>query len=246
MTQFKGVLFDKDGTLLDVMQTWFPVYQEILSEFHPGDDERVMKSLVAGGYDSETHNFKEGSMLAAGTPDQMVDIWWPELDGAERAERIIEADRLCTEKGLRHAREILPLKPYFKTLRTSGYHVGIATNDNTQSAVQQMEKLGVLDLIDVTIGFDAVEKFKLFTQESDVKAAGAGATDMHTQLSKKNTLQLGKWSRKNVSLILFDLTHVNTALTAHDATPVDGIIGADVLKRGKAVIDYEKKCLYLK
>ncbi|WP_299894823.1 retropepsin-like aspartic protease [uncultured Aquimarina sp.] len=96
------------------------------------------------------------------------------------------------------------------------------------------------------VGFDAVEKFKLFTQESDVKAAGAGATDMHTQLSKKNTLQLGKWSRKNVSLILFDLTHVNTALTAHDATPVDGIIGADVLKRGKAVIDYEKKCLYLK
>ena len=160
MTQFKGVLFDKDGTLLDVMQTWFPVYQEILSEFHPGDDERVMKSLVAGGYDSETHNFKEGSMLAAGTPDQMVDIWWPELDGAERAERIIEADRLCTEKGLRHAREILPLKPYFNTLRTSGYHVGIATNDNTQSAVQQMEKLGVLDLIDVTIGFDAVENPK--------------------------------------------------------------------------------------
>ncbi|GAA0716834.1 hypothetical protein GCM10009430_12950 [Aquimarina litoralis] len=96
------------------------------------------------------------------------------------------------------------------------------------------------------VGFDAVEKFNLFTQESDVKAAGAGATDMHTQLSKKNSLQLGKWSRKNISLILFDLTHVNTALTAHDATPVDGIIGADVLKKGKAVIDYEKKCLYLK
>ena len=96
------------------------------------------------------------------------------------------------------------------------------------------------------VGFDAVEKFNLFTQESDVKAAGAGATDMHTQLSKKNTLQLGKWSRKNISLILFDLTHVNTALIAHDATPVDGIIGADVLKKGKAVIDYEKKCLYLK
>ncbi|SEL22793.1 Aspartyl protease [Aquimarina amphilecti] len=96
------------------------------------------------------------------------------------------------------------------------------------------------------VGFDAVEKFNLFAQDSDVKAAGAGATDMLTQLSKKNTLQLGKWSKNNVSLVLFDLTHVNTALIAHKAEPVDGIIGADVLKRGKAVIDYERKCVYLK
>ncbi len=96
------------------------------------------------------------------------------------------------------------------------------------------------------VGFDAIGKFNLFTQDSDVKAAGAGATDMVTQLSKKNTLQLGKWSRSRISLVLFDLTHVNTALVAHQAEPVDGIIGADVLKRGKAVIDYEKKCLYLK
>ncbi|WP_298541763.1 retropepsin-like aspartic protease [uncultured Aquimarina sp.] len=96
------------------------------------------------------------------------------------------------------------------------------------------------------VGFDAVEKFHLFAQDSDVKAAGAGATDMLTQLSKKNTLQLGKWSKKSISLILFDLTHVNTALIAHQAEPVDGIIGADVLKRGKAVIDYERKCLYLR
>ncbi len=96
------------------------------------------------------------------------------------------------------------------------------------------------------VGFDAVEKFNLFAQDSDVKAAGAGATDMLTQLSKKNALQLGKWSKRSISLILFDLTHVNTALIAHHAEPVDGIIGADVLKRGKAVIDYERKCLYLK
>jgi hypothetical protein len=39
---------------------------------------------------------------------------------------------------------------------------------------------------------------------------------------------------------------VNTALVSHDAKPVDGIIGADVLKKAKAIIDYEKKLLYLK
>ncbi len=96
------------------------------------------------------------------------------------------------------------------------------------------------------VGFEAVEKFNLFAQDSDVKAAGAGATDMLTQLSKKNTVRIGNWSKKQISLILFDLNHVNSALTAHDAEPVDGIIGADILKRGKAIIDYERKCMYLK
>ncbi len=96
------------------------------------------------------------------------------------------------------------------------------------------------------VGFEAVDKFNLFAQDSDVKAAGAGATDMLTQLSKKNSIEIGTWSKNRISLILFDLNHVNAALLAHQAEPVDGIIGADILKRGKAVIDYERTCLYLK
>ncbi|WP_062056687.1 retropepsin-like aspartic protease [Aquimarina longa] len=96
------------------------------------------------------------------------------------------------------------------------------------------------------VGFEAVEKFNLFTEDSDVKAAGAGATDMLTKVSQKNSIQIGKWSKKKISLVLFDLNHVNTALITHHAEPVDGIIGADILKKGKAVIDYEKKHLYLK
>lgn len=96
------------------------------------------------------------------------------------------------------------------------------------------------------VGFDAIEKFHLFAQDSDVKAAGAGATDMMTQVSKKNSIIIGNWSRKSIPLVLFDLTHVNTALVTHQAEPVDGIIGADILKRGKAVIDYEHTCLFLK
>ena len=96
------------------------------------------------------------------------------------------------------------------------------------------------------IDLKVIEKFDLFAQESDIKAAGAGATDMITQVSKRNTVDLGLWSRKNISLVLFDLTHVNTALITHKADPVDGIIGADILKKGKAVIDYNRRCLYLK
>ncbi|MFH4964666.1 retropepsin-like aspartic protease [Gaetbulibacter sp. M235] len=96
------------------------------------------------------------------------------------------------------------------------------------------------------VGFEAINTFKLVAEDSLVKAAGAGATDMETQVSKKNNLKIGSWKEKNVALILFNLTHVNSALINHKSKPVDGIIGADILKKAKAVIDYKKKYLYLK
>lgn len=96
------------------------------------------------------------------------------------------------------------------------------------------------------VGLDLIERFKLISEESDVKAAGAGATDMETQKSENNTLKIGKWKNDACDLVLFDLMHVNTALKQHDAQEVDGIIGADVLEAGKAFIDYDKKTLYLK
>lgn len=96
------------------------------------------------------------------------------------------------------------------------------------------------------VGFEGIETFKLNAKDSLVKAAGAGATDMETKMSKKNKIKIGKWSHNKVVLILFDLTHVNTALINHNSRPVDGIIGADILKKAKGIIDYEKKYLYLK
>jgi predicted aspartyl protease len=96
------------------------------------------------------------------------------------------------------------------------------------------------------VGFEATERFNLKVKDSEIKAVGAGASDMMTKISKSNNLKIGKWKKKRVALILFNLMHVNDGLINHDAKPVDGIIGADILKKGKAVIDYEKKYLYLK
>lgn len=96
------------------------------------------------------------------------------------------------------------------------------------------------------VGKDKIEKFKLSVADSEVKAAGAGAIDMDTQISKNNSVKFRKWKLPKVQLVVFDLSHVNTALENHNSKPVDGIIGADILKKGKAVIDYQKKYLYLK
>ena len=96
------------------------------------------------------------------------------------------------------------------------------------------------------VGMDKIEFFEMLSEATDIKAAGAGAAEMETLISNKNKIQIGDWKKKKQKVVLFDLTHVNQALVNHNALPVDGIIGADLLNKGKAVIDYHKKCLYLK
>ena len=96
------------------------------------------------------------------------------------------------------------------------------------------------------VGIESVEHFKLLPEDSDVKAAGAGATNMLTQVAQKNKIEIKGWKKKKVDLVLFDLKHVNDALENHKADKVHGIVGADILKKGKAIIDYKGKKLYLK
>ncbi|KAB1156843.1 retropepsin-like aspartic protease [Flavobacterium luteum] len=96
------------------------------------------------------------------------------------------------------------------------------------------------------VGFECIELFQLTAGKSKTKAAGAGATGMLTQIAKNNKLQLGTWKKNNFHLVIFDLSHVNDALIQHKAKPVQGIIGADVLLNGKAIIDYFNHNLYLK
>lgn len=96
------------------------------------------------------------------------------------------------------------------------------------------------------VGFESIERFELNAKKSKTKASGAGGTGMKTQISSNNHLQLGSWKNKDFNLVIFDLSHVNEALEAYKAKPVHGIIGADVLLEGKAIIDYYNHCFYLK
>lgn len=96
------------------------------------------------------------------------------------------------------------------------------------------------------VGLNGIEKFQLFAENSETKAAGAGATGMETQLSKNNLVQLNRWKFESLNLVIFDMFHVNLALKQYKTKPVDGIIGADVLLQGKGIIDYYNHYLYLK
>ncbi len=95
------------------------------------------------------------------------------------------------------------------------------------------------------IGMGKIDRFGLTTKSTDIKAAGAGASEMDALISTNNAITIGGWEKKRQRIVLIDLFHVNHALENHDASPIDGIVGADILKKGKAIIDYNRKRLFL-
>lgn len=95
------------------------------------------------------------------------------------------------------------------------------------------------------LGIDKIDRFELTTESTDVKAAGAGSSEMDALISTNNTIGIGGWEKRRHRIVLIDLFHVNLALEKQNASPVDGIIGADILKKGKAIIDYNRKRLFL-
>ena len=95
------------------------------------------------------------------------------------------------------------------------------------------------------VALDRAERFELISEPSDILAAGAGSSEMEARISTRNAFEIGGWKKKKLRVVLLDLSHVNFALTSRESEAVDGVIGADVLRKGKAVIDYKKKTLYL-
>ena len=88
-------------------------------------------------------------------------------------------------------------------------------------------------------------KFKISSKKNKINASSATSNMEDTRLSKNNTIEIRKW-RSTINLVSIDMTHINRVLNEKETESVDGIIGADVLKKSKAVIDYESNKLYLK
>jgi phosphoglycolate phosphatase len=156
----RGILFDKDGTLIDVIGTWLPVYREMLAEAFPGKPGVWEEILQRAGYDPDANSFQANSVIAAGTTDQLVDLWWPGLGKEDRRERIRRVDDDFVEKSVKYMRPLIPLEPILRELKSRKIKLGIATNDNEVSARNHVAMLKIDSLIDFVAGYDSVKQAK--------------------------------------------------------------------------------------
>lgn len=91
------------------------------------------------------------------------------------------------------------------------------------------------------------EKFGLrFSKASSKDAGGLGTAALKTRKCTGNKVEIKNFSINKKLLIVIDLSHVNNALKNNGNKKIDGVIGADILKKHKALIDYSERALYLK
>jgi phosphoglycolate phosphatase len=174
MKKIKAVLFDKDGTLIDVNRTWIPLYREMLSlEFKVSVDQ-ADELLAKAGYDKTSDSFLAGSVLAGGTTKQLVGIWWPGLDAEARAQKAVHIDNHYAPMARRYLKPLMDLAPVFTGLQALGLRLGVATNDSFISASGQMKKLEVDHFFESIIGADTVEVPKPSGQMIQHFASSAG------------------------------------------------------------------------
>lgn len=160
MKPIDGILFDKDGTLIDFNRTWLPIYQKaarFLAD-RAGKPAAAETMLSSGGWIAGDNAWVPDSVLASGTNDQIYEHW---LHVLERVDLMSDTrtreqyNQLFRLKHEGYAPVVDDLGVFFRKLGAAGIKVGVATMDTEESARQTLEALDCLEHLDFVCGADS-------------------------------------------------------------------------------------------
>lgn len=194
LSRIRGVLLDKDGTLIDFHATWYGVADRMALEAAEGDRARADLLMDMVGYDHGARRFRPDSVAAAGTNADIVDLWHPDLDRERRRERIAHFDRVTAAEGATSAVAVPRVMEAIAILRAAGMRLGVATNDSTEGAERTLVSLGIAQMFDAVYGYDAVANPKpagdVVTAFADM--AGLRATQVAMVGDNRHDLEAGR------------------------------------------------------
>jgi phosphoglycolate phosphatase len=153
-----GLLFDKDGTLIDFDATWAPVIRAIVEDMCPERDPDEL--IVAAGFDRLTGRFQAGSIWAAGSTRDLVQLWWPLADSEQSLNLASRIDATCARLGPRTAVPLLDIDAFLNALSARGLTLGIATNDSHASLTAFLDAYDFAGRLTHAFGYDSVENPK--------------------------------------------------------------------------------------
>ncbi|MCP4334300.1 MAG: HAD family hydrolase [Gammaproteobacteria bacterium] len=154
--KYHGIVFDKDGTLLDFNRTWLPIYRYAAQEFAAGDPELAEQLLAQHGFDPQRKQFQGGSLLAAGNNQQIAEEWASQLGKPEQIEAIsLRLNDIFHERGLIEATPVANLASTLRRLKAAGLKLGVATADSHQGILNTLQSFNVLQEFDFLAGYDS-------------------------------------------------------------------------------------------
>ena len=178
MPGVRAVLFDKDGTLIDVEATWGPSMVAALTALVPDAAVRARAAAEVGLHLDTGRLVPDGPIIAESNaqicarlapvldtdPDALLAAFEPELFAAARE----------------HVTPLDGVAPMLDALVGAGLWIGLATNDGEASAREQLDLLGWLDAFDSVIGYDSGfgEKPEPGMVLASVERAGVGPDEL--------------------------------------------------------------------
>ncbi|MCO5160499.1 MAG: HAD family hydrolase [Mesorhizobium sp.] len=160
MPHIRGILFDKDGTLVDFDRTWFAIGDMLALEAAGGDRLKADRLMAQAGYDFRAKHFVPDSVFAAGTNADVVALWYPDTEPTLRNELVTRFNGITAVNGAAKAVAVAGVRDALAALHQGGYRMGVATNDSTAGAQQTILMLGIASMFDAAYGYDAVARPK--------------------------------------------------------------------------------------
>lgn len=152
-THIRGILFDKDGTLLDNNMLWAPVgaaLSKMIADSYSLDASEARKVTTAIGFNSAGTELLANSPLASGTVSDVAEAVKKELDricGNVDFEKLKEQTAETIEnaigKNVRLIRPIGNIKRFFEFLKSRNILIGLATADLYSTTVICLRQLGI-------------------------------------------------------------------------------------------------------
>lgn len=156
MSKIEGLLFDKDGTILDFYKTWVPINRDMAFDAAGGDPELARALLRGGGHDPDTNVIAPRAVLGASSVEDIADCFAETLKNRAPADLIPLIAKHFREGGAKYAVIIEGAADQIRSLAARGYRIGLATNDTADGLRASLGRYeGLIDLFEFVAGCDS-------------------------------------------------------------------------------------------
>lgn len=128
-------------------------------------------------------------------------------------------------------------------IEEDGFHLMVEGYINDKKAMFLVDTGASRTVLDVNSIMDYIEKPVL--EKNEQLSTGLGTNTMPSQVTTLNKLQFGDLIIQDYQAVIIDLKYVHQSYSMLELPLFQGVLGGDILKGYKAVINYKKKELKL-